>query len=232
LLGLVLHTIASKLCALINTVQVPAMKESDLAELRAGIFSLRDMLGDVADENFADFTVRFIRLSSLVLATFRSGEPPAEGSEHYEPLSAQPMRLAVVDPNFPLAALQNLAITASLLGKGAARGDWTMTPGDPSIPSHGVCQIVGDHIGQSNVFIVQDSAVLAKLEAGGHLELADPHVLAIHASPIPAPRRRSPAAHYGRSGTSTGREVAIGTVVEAASDADDLFERFRLEAAI
>jgi hypothetical protein len=232
LLGLVLYTLAAKLCALITSMQLPTMNDADLAELRSGIYGLRDMLGGAAAEDFADFMARFIQLWSLVLKTFRSGQPPAEDSERYEPLSAQPMHLAAVDPNFPLSALRNLAVTASLLGKGAARADWTLTPGDPSMPGHGVCQIVGEDVGRSNVFIVQDSTVLAQLEASGVLDLADPDVLAIHASPIPGQQRRSPAAHYGRAGTPSGREVAIGTVLEAAADADDLFERFRLEAAI
>jgi SIR2-like domain len=232
LLGLVLYTLAAKLSSLIASLQRSSLNEADLAELQAGIHSLRDALGNVATGDFAAFTVRLIESAALVLATFRRGEPPTAGSERYEPLSAQPIHLAEADPNVPVAALRNLAITASLLGKGAAEGSWKVHPGDPSSPSHGVCRITGDQIGQSKVFFVQDSAVLAKLETGGYVDFNDPDVLAIHASTIPAQQQRSPAARYGRSGTSTGREVAIGAVVEAATDAADLFERFRQEAAI
>jgi hypothetical protein len=232
LLGLVLYTLSAKLCLLVNSLQVPAMKAAELTELREGIHSLRDRLGEAADGDFAAFALNFVRLWSLVLTTFRTGVPPTRNSERYEPLSAQPIHIATADPNFPLEAMQNLAVAISLLGKGAARAVWELTPGDPLMPNVGVCQIVSVDSGRSNLFIVQDSAVLSRLEASGILNLTDPDVLVIHACQIPPTQRRSPAAHYGRAGSATGRQVAIGAVLASATGADDLFERFCLEAAI
>jgi len=232
LFGLVLFTLAAKLSALIASLSGSGLDETALVDLQGGVLRIRDAVADAESDDLADFVTRVIESVSLALAVFRRGEPPNATTGRYEALSAQRMELTEVDPNVPVGALRNLAIAASLLGKGHADGNWVLRPGVAADLRSGVCQVDSDQIGTSKVFIVQDSEALVGLESRGYLDIDDSDVLVIHASPTPVRQRRSPAARYGRSGSSAAREVVVATFLGPALDAQDLFERFRREAGI
>ena len=232
LLGLVLYVLAEKLVALVAPLDGCSLSSEDSVELGKGIRVLRDRLGAAVNNDFHRFTVELIQAVAFGLGMFRHGVPPHESSETYEPLSGQPMKQTQADPNFSGTGLRMLAVVVSLLGKGAMEGCWELEAGDPSDPRAGNCKITGDQTRRSRAFLVRDSAVLAKLEAEGYVDLSDPDVLAIHATSIAPRQRHSPARNFGRSIERSGRQVDIGAVVEAANGAEELFERFRQEAAI
>jgi len=232
LLALVLYTLEAKLCALIGSIRSSNLGANDVAELQDGIRTIRDEISGEASVDILPFMFKLIQTMSLILKIFRTGVPPTPGSLLYEPLTSQPIDLAQADPNVPIAALQNLAIAAALLGKGVGLDIWRLKASDASNPERGVCQVVGEALGISNVFFVLDSMVVAKMESAGLLDFDNPSLLAIHASSIPGKQRRSPTARYGRSGDSGGRDVDMAELVSDATDFNDLFERFRLEAVI
>ena len=232
LLGLVLYVLAEKLMVLVASLDGSSLSSEDSVELGKGIRVLRDRLGAAVKNDFHKFTVELVQAVAFGLGMFRHGVPPPESSETYEALSGQPMRLTQAEPNFSGTGLRMLAVAVSLLGKGAMEGWWELEAGDPSDPGAGNCKITGDQTRRSRAFLVRDSGVLAKLQAEGYVDLSDPDVLAIHATSIAPRQNHSPARNYGRSIERRGREVDIGAVVEAANGAEDLFERFRQEAAI
>ena len=229
LLGLVLYTLTDKLCALIRSKPPPNWDDASVGTLEDGVRCLRDVVGGTADDDAAAFVDRFISTAGMVLSTFRSESPPDSSGRRYQPLTAQPIAQAVLDPNIDTDALGFLAVAASLLGRGVAEDLWRLTAGDVHHLGEGVCTLSGVS-GVSRVFLVRDSGVLSQLEARGYVIMSDPSVLAIHAKKIPTPQARSPRVQYGRTGRQAAREVAIETVVGASADADGLLASFRQSA--
>ena len=226
LLGLVLYTLADKLCALIGSALPADWDEATLETLEAGVRSLRDAVAAAAGNDASTFVDRFIAEIGMALATFRGESRPDPTVRFYLPLTAQPISQAVHDPNVDTDALGFLAIAASLLGRGAADNLWDLTVGDVHRLDEGVCTVTGAS-GASKVFLVRDSQVLSQLEGRGHINMTDPSVLAIHARQIPASQVRSPGGRYGRNGKQPSREVAIETLVGGSADADGLLTSFR-----
>lgn len=232
LAGLVLFVLSDKLCELLRTLPDEPWDATEVAVLATGVRSIRDLIGAASGDDFPGFVTRFVAGASLLLAVFRTGIPPIQDSPRYEPLTSQTVVASVSDPNIDTEALSHLAVAAALLGHGTVAGLWTIEPGDAASPSDGVCKLASVETGASKVFFVQDSQVLSRLEGDGHLSLDDPSILAIHAKEIMPRQQRSPAGDYGRSGVAAGREIAIETIVRETSGAAELFERFRLEAAL
>ena len=226
LLGLVLYTLANKLCALINLVLPSDWDDATLETIEDGVRSLRDAVAGTADDDTPAFVDRLITETGLVLSMFRDGSPPNSSDHRYLPLTAQPISQAVLDPNIDTDALGFLAIAASLLGRGAAGNLWDLTAGDVHRPDEGVCTVTGAS-GASRVFLIRDSQVLSQLEGGGHVNMTDPSVLVIHAKKISGRQVRSPRGRYGRTGRQFAREVAIESLVTASADADALLASFR-----
>jgi len=229
LIALVLFTLAEKLSAFIGNQPHERWTAADILSLQSGIRNIRDLLGNVPDNTSVGFTRNFIGVVSLVLRVFRKGEPPSPGSPRYEPLTALPN---TIDPNIDHDPLRNLAVVASLLGRGSGEGLWELTAGDTSHPESGVCTVDSDHAGHTKLFLVKDDQVLANLEAAGVVDLNDPDVLAVHAMPIPERQRRNPSQALGRNGAPSGKELSMETLIGEALDATDLYERFRQQAAI
>ena len=227
LLGLVLFTLADKLCTLIGELYQD-WDEATLTTLEDGVRSLRDSVACTIDNDATAFVDSLIATTGMALSMFRYGSPPCAGSRRYQPLTAQPIAKAVLDPNIDIDELGFLAVAVSLLGMGAAQGLWRLTAGDAHQPDNGVCTVESAH--ESRVFFVRDSGVLSRLEKNGHVNMTDPSVVVVHAKEIPEQQVRSPRVRYGRTGRYPAREVAIETVAGASTDANGLLTSFRQSA--
>ena len=229
LLGLVLFTLAEKLCVLLPSFA--ASSDASKARMRQGVHAIRDTIGAASCTDL-EFIHRLRESVSLVLSTFRTGLPSMPDSGRYEPLTAQPIHHAEADPNVDTDALRHLAVAVSLLGRGLVDGMWDLVMGRSNRMGEGVCTLSTAGAEASHVFAVQDDGVLSKLQLSGAVNMNDPKVLAIHAKEISPRQPRSPRTTYGRTGKMKARELSIETLVRSALDADDLFLSFRREAAV
>ena len=230
LLGLVLFTLAEKLCVLLCSL--PGWSDADTGRMRQGVYAIRDTVGAASGSDFLEFTGRLGEAVSFVLSTFRSGSPSMSGSGGYEPLTAQPIHRAEDDPNVDTDALRLFAVAVSLLGRGLVDGVWDLAIGARDRIKEGVCTLSATGAAASHVFVVQDADVLSKLVVAGAVDRNDPNILAIHAREIPRRQSRSPRVTYGRTGRTKAREVSIESLMALTRDADGLFSLFRREAAV
>lgn len=230
LLGLVLFTLADKLCALIASLPSLELDPGQNEKLQDYVRRLRDDLGQASNADPRAFTDQMIAAVSLVLAMFRSGIPPEQGTQQYQPLTAQPIAKALADPNFPGEALGQLAVAASLFGRGLASGRWKLVVGDVARPEHGSLQVVVPSGDVADVFVVQGAGVLSTLETNDLVDMTDPNVVIIHAEEIPKRFVRSPKQRIGRTGKLKSCELSIETIGAAAMDADELFDTFCRES--
>lgn len=230
LLGLVLFTLAEKLCVLLRSL--PAWSDADTERMRQGVHAIRDALGAASSADFLGFTQRLGEAVSFVLSMFRTGSPSMPDSGGYEPLTAQPIHHAEADPSVDKDALRHFAVAVSLLGRGLVDGVWDLAIGASDRLGEGVCTLTTACGGTSHIFPVRDTGVLSKLMVSGAVDMSDPKVLAIHAQEIQERQSRSPKVTYGRTGRIKARELSIETLVKSARDADDLLSSFRREAAL
>ena len=226
LLGLVLYTLADKLCSLIRSVLPPEWDDATFGPLQDGVRHLRDLVAVSADDDPSGFVDRLIIFVGMVLSMFRTGSPLDSSDRRYMPLTIQPASDAVLDPNIDTDALGFLAIATSLLARGVVDNLWHLSVGDVHRPNEGVCTITGTS-GASRVFLVRDSQVLSQLEGCGHVNMTDSCVVAVHAKKIPERQVRSPGGRYGRTGKQPARQIAIETLVGTSADADGLLASFR-----
>ena len=231
LLALVLYTLADKLSSLVAAISPAVIDDATKAALQDGIRDLRDLVAGAADDDSLAFVERLVAGVGVVLSVFRTGVPLDATDGRYHPLTTQPIEQTVLDPNVDAGALGFLAVAASLLGRGAAEALWELEAGDVDAPREGVFTVEGAS-GNSHVFLVRDSSVLAQLEGHGHINMRNASVLAIHAKAIPPRQARSPRTRRGRTGRQPARQVAIETIASAAPDFEALVSSFLEGAAL
>ncbi|MYF45459.1 MAG: hypothetical protein F4223_03290 [Rhodobacteraceae bacterium] len=231
LLALVLYTLADKLSSLVAAISPTVIDNATTEAIQAGIRDLRDVVAGAVDDNSLAFVERLVAGVGILLSIFRTGVPIDGAACHYQPLTAQPIEQTVLDPNVDTDALGFLAVAASLFGRGVAEAFWELKAGDVESPGEGVFTVESP-LGDSRVFLVRDSGVLAQLEGHEHIDMKDASVLAIHAKAIPPRQPRSSKSRYGRTGRQPAREVAIESMVNAAPDFQALMSDFRQEAAL
>jgi len=230
LLGLVLFTLADKLCSWISNTKGLSFDAANVDRLQQDIRGLRDTVANAQGNEERPLVEQLIQTVTRVLSVFRRGELPNPDSSRYEPLSVQPVSETETDPNFPGPALGGLAVAISLISRGMAREGWTVEVGRVTKPTEGVLQVAPPDRKKSHLFIVQDTRALARLETDGYVDMADPAVLVIRADQDSDRTTRSPMIHYGRTGNPAARELSIEAICTQTSDADELFGAFRLEA--
>ncbi len=226
LIALVLSTLTTKLGQLLGSVSHADVAEAELDEMKHSLRQLARTIADTATANHRDFVIQLVEQVGLVLATFRTGVVPS-GSSRYEPLTAQPVRSLLADPNAIVPELRWLAIALSLLATGARFGWWSFGAGDANRPKCGAFQLVTSN-GSTKVFILRDALVLGQLEAHGTYDAEDSEVLVIVGTAGPRPQRRSPSVSYGRTGKISSREISVEAMVHDAPSGA-LLERFRQE---
>lgn len=231
LLGLVLFTLADKLCALAGCVSELSLSAGDIDRVRSDIRGLRDAVGQMADVSPRAFIDTVVSGMALTLSIFRTGRAPEPVDVTYRPISIAPIARAFGSPDFPSAALGRLAIAVSLLSRGLSEGLWTLALGTQAFPGEGVLRVAtGQQI--SRVFIVRDPRGLSQLELDGLVDPKDDSALVVLAEAAQRPATRSPRARYGRTGKSGARRVDLEELCATVRTADELFEAFRLEGAL
>jgi len=231
LMGLVLFTVADKLCSLVDCVGEPALTQEDVGQIRADIRCLRDHVGQFAAPNARRFIEVVIARMTLTLSVFRTGKAAGQRSTLYEPLSIEPVAEARRDPNFPSGAMGRLALTTAVLGRGLSTGRWAIELGDVSHLSDGVFQVSSGGR-TSKVFLVQNARALSELFDSADIDTDDRRVLIICAEAAQKPATRSPRSTFGPDGKSGCRQVDIESICTSVSSADEFFDAFGLEAAL
>lgn len=151
LLGLVLFTLADKLCTLAGCVSDLLVSDDELERVRGGIRALRDAVAASADVDPRTFIDAVVARMALTLSVFRYGKAPDLTRPEYQPISIAPICRALEDPDFPRAAFGRLAIAVALLGRGLNEGQWTLAIGASLHPDEGVIRVASRQ-GTSRVF--------------------------------------------------------------------------------
>lgn len=231
LLGLVLFTLADKLCALTGHIPELSLAGADLERVQTDLRGLRDLLGGLADSDARAFVEAMVPLMSHTLTVFRTGRVPDPNDVRYQPLSILPISQSIGTPDFPAATLGRLAVVVSLFARGMAEGHWSLGLGSPLMPDEGVLRVTIESR-TSRVYIVSGGRSLSQLEADGVVDLDDDDVLIVQAEGLRSSSTRSPRAHYGRTGAAGARQVDLEDLCSTARCADELYESFRLEGVL
>jgi hypothetical protein len=231
LVGLVLFTLADKLCTLAGHVPELSLTGAELERVRKDLCDLRDVVGSSAESDPRGLIEAMVPLMAQVLMSLRFGRTPNPSSVQYQPLSIAPILQAVGNPDFPAASLGRLAVVISLLARGLSAGRWSLGLGSPSAPGGGVVRLArGSRT--TRVFVVGGPRSLSQLEADGVVDPDDDDVLIVQTESVQSRSSRSPRAHYGRTGAKGARQVDLEDLCSTANSADDLYESFRLEGVL
>lgn len=231
LLGLVLFTLADKLCTLIGQDKQLSLPTEDLERLRVDLRQLRDQIGFHADLDPLPLLDSLVAATTLMLCVFRTGRGPDHSSARYQPLSTTPMGQSVQDVDYPVDAFSRLSMAIGLLSRGLAERSWELEAGSSTNVAGGAICIT--HAGRvTRTFVVRNSRVLSELEINDGIDLDDPTILVLQAESAKSPTTRSPHANYGRTGTSGARIVDLEALSPTVSTVDELFEAFTLESAL
>lgn len=231
LVALVLVVFVEKVCVWIEAALHSLLDAGDVERVRADLRLLRDHVGSLADADQRGFIEAFAGLISFALTVFRSGNAPDPSAMNYQPLSPFPATETYLNPDFPAPAFGRFGIALSLLGRGHAERRWGLIPGSPTSPSNGVVRVETAR-SVSKVFVVSDSRALSELDVGGVIDLHDPDLVMVLAQAPQVPATRSPHSVYGRTGRRTYRRVEVEELCATVGTADELFEAFRLKAAL
>lgn len=240
LLALVLASLTEKLRYWLWYELQAVWDTAAVQQLHDGLSGLRDLVAIHADpahpeavdyqERLAHrraFVTQIIDVVNLALAVFRAGRIPAPQSGSYEPLSVRPAEQAVLDPNFPARQFGRLGVALSLIGRGLASEQWSVSPGDRSSPQDGIVRVATSQR-ETRVFFVKDSSALTQLEVGGCFDVGDPDVLIITADEVPPAQTRSPRGRYGRNGKSGAARFCVASGIAETASPDELYEAFKL----
>jgi len=230
LLGLVLLTLAEKLCALFDCVPELTWAPDETERLRSDVRTLRDFVGEGADGDRRAFVEAMVDTVNLALSVFREGRGPGAGASGYQPISVAPIAVAVQDPDYPKTAFGRLGVALSLIARGHAQRLWKILPGSRTTIEDGVIHVITERQ-DSNVFFVRDARASMGLELDGVVDAAQESAVVIQAEVEPAAATRSPRARYGRTGKTGIRRVNIAELCTEVQSADELFEAFKLAGA-
>lgn len=232
LTALVLHVLATKLRAYIGAVEAPHLPPGDRAELAGGIAVLARLAADTAESDRFAFVRNFIAAQRSALVRFRGEDRDPASSGIYTPLSTSPADRVHADAALATNGLRELAAALSLLGRGVARGAWTLGRGALTSGTEGVVTVSAGGGAEAAVFFAANGKAAARLVSEGDVDPDDDTVVLLHSTePVAAPVR-SPRSRYGRTGRSAMREVDMSRLLRDAADLAELESAFRLAAAV
>jgi hypothetical protein len=226
--GLVLFTLFGKLRTLLRLV--PGLNASDTRGLEIDFQSLRDKAATAAGTDERTFILALVDAVNLASHIFRKGQLPASGTVPYEPISTRPINEAVHDADYPKEALGRMTLALALLARAHDRHGWLLRAGSTSAPTEGVISIESGRR-KSKVFIVRDTRESLALTMAGYTALDPGSTVVIQTNSEAPTQTRSPRTRYGRTGRTDVRRVNMEDLVEAMSNADELFESFTLQGA-
>jgi hypothetical protein len=165
------------------------------------------------------------------MAMFQGRERAAASSGHYIPLSAIPTDQVHADPALITGGIRELAAALALLGRGMARGEWTLDRVAVASGADGAVTVSAGGI-DTAVFFAANGKAAAMLVSEADLDPDDSAVLVVHSTQPVADHVRSPRTRYGRTGRSGMREVDMSALLHDAADLSDLESAFQLAAAL
>jgi hypothetical protein len=231
LTALVLHVICTKLQTLVCTAEAPLLPAAERIPIEQGIKRLRDKVALLAEPDRLRFIRMLIAAQSQVMALFQQGTPAPAGTSSYRAISQLPIQLIGGDPTLATSGTRELACTLGLLGLGDSSASWSVTGSDPSDPATGAVRL-RSATGDTRVFFAANDRAGINLEINGLATSDDPDTVVVHStSPVPG-MPRSPKAAPGRVGKAGARHVGMAELLREARSANELFGRFREEAAV
>jgi hypothetical protein len=123
-----------------------------------------------------------------------------------------------------------MTLALALLARAHDRHGWLLRAGSTSAPTEGVISIESGRR-KSKVFIVRDTRESLALTMAGYTALDPGSTVVIQTNSEAPTQTRSPRTRYGRTGRTDVRRVNMEDLVEATSNADELFESFTLQGA-
>ena len=240
LLALVLASLTEKLSAWVQPELQDEWSAAAVQQLNDDLRYLRDLVATHADPTHPEaveyeirlahqraFTARIVDVVNFALAVFRAGRIPTPQSGCYEPLSVRPAKQAVLDPDFPARQFGHMGVALSLIGRGLASQQWSVSPGDSRSPQDGILRLVASER-EARVFFVKDSGALTHLGVNDSLDVSDPGVLIVMADEEPPTQTRSPRGRYGRNGKSEAGRFSVASGIADTASPDELYEAFKL----
>lgn len=232
LTALVLHVLAAKLRAYIGEVEAPHLAAGDRAELADGIAVLARLAADAAEPDRFAFVRKLVAAQRRALVLFRGEDRDPAPSGIYTPLSISPADRVHADPALATNGVREMAAALSLLGRGAARGAWTLGRRPLMSGAEGVVTVSAGGGAEAAVLFAANGKAAARLISEGDVDPDDGTVVLLHSTePVAAPVR-SPRSRYGRTGRFAMREVDMSRLLRDAADLAELESAFRLAAAL
>lgn len=228
LLALVFSAVADKMQVMLDTVQ-GVLDPAGRADLRQGVVALRDYLASLDTGDRLQFVRKFIDHASRTMTMFRDGAA-GTAPRRYNPLSQLPLHQIAADQNLPSTGLPEVAVLAGLLGLGVQDGTWTLAESNPADPASGALTVATASASTKLVLAANGRSAI-RLQQNGHIDDNEDAVL-VYSAEKPPPMPRSPRSSPGRTGVLGLREVSIYDLLQQATNAAELMQQFRSEAAI
>jgi hypothetical protein len=229
LLGLVLHSLAAKLSALIDLGSFAPFNVAEKAKLRLGIRTLRDKLGKEADADRLSFIRDFVQQSGRLLGMFQSGQIPTL-PERYLPISNSPIQTFIGDHLIEASGLPEAAVAAGIIGLLLEDRKIQVKGADTTQFGAGAF-VIESPLGPGKIFFAANANAALRLWNNG-LVCDDDDTILVHSLEVVPSQARSPRSSPGRTGRSGLREVSIAMLVTEVSSADELVVRFRQEVGL
>jgi len=230
LTALWLFVIAAKIGALIEHAP-GSLAPADKIALREGVEALRSAVAATSNAvGIETFVNGSLLRSRRIMSLFREGQEPQAATPGYLAVSAIPVQQIAGDPMLSSSGMREFSIALGLLGLMVKSDALTMRAGDPLRAASKSLHVKGAADEVPLYFAANGQSAL-KLVVNG--VVSDDHdAIVVHSHHVPARKTRSPRAERGRVGRLGLREVSIAELLESASAAPDLLQRFREKVAL
>ncbi|MCB1463796.1 MAG: SIR2 family protein [Nitratireductor sp.] len=228
LMALLLSVICDKMKAMVDLVE-GNLNDGGKQALKQGIVVLRNQLASADNGDRLDFVKSFADQASRTMTMFRDGSS-GTAPRRYNPLTSSPLHHVAGDHSIPSSGLAETAVVAGILGIGVESGVWKLDGVDPSDPSEGVVR-VSTATASTKMVLAANGRAAVRLQQNGHI-VDDEDAVLVYSSEKPSAMPRSPRSSPGRTGHLGLREVSIYDLLQSATEAADLVQHFREEAAI
>lgn len=228
LLALVLYGYAAKVRRLKDLGGAP-LDEGLRDWVDAGIVLVRDKIAVSNTGDHTEFTGALIKQVTRAISLFSVGAL-SEDAYRYEPISRQPVSQMAPGADVATSGLPEASVALSLLGQGAAAGDWELRNADVDDDKAGAV-VLETATGQTQVFLLKDAYAEQELFGTGRIESKDDAIL-IHARELYDRMPRSPRKPPGRTGAIGPRRASIKALLPGKTDPEALMEQFKLELGL
>lgn len=230
LTAIVMNVLSLKMKALLERVVSLSSTALDLDMLASGISTLRDRAAAAAERGGVEFMSSFLSAWARAICLFRRGRLPFD-NQIYEGLTTSARWKIASDAHLEVSGEGHAALATALLGLGEQRALWRVGLAEPSDTSSTALELEASERSHRVLFVATASVEVSLYEQGV-IELENPNLLILH-SDLPARRMtRSPSSAPGRTGRSSTRSVDLRSILNEASDLDELLLLFREGCAL